>query len=235
MPIRGKILNCLKADYPRIFKSDIITDLVKVLGCGVEIKSAHNKNIESLPISSHLNKLYNIQEIYKKLKEININNISFSYGRSAIIESGNGRIAKGDFVAIRGISGIGKSTLMQILLGVFKPTEGFVVLEFDDEEMELLEEQFKQIQDVAGMETIEDYIYYATMSHCKTMQAASKMFGQSGDIEKLMADENVHVGVVNMPIQLSNVEDKDEFSRYLNDVLNDAVKDFMNRNNEPLN
>ena len=85
-----------------------------------------------------------------------------------------------------------------------------VVLEFDDEEMELLEEQFKQIQ-------------------------ASKMFGQSGDIEKLMADENVHVGVVNMPIQLSNVEDKDEFSRYLNDVLNDAVKDFMNRNNEPLN
>ena len=32
MPIRGKILNCLKADYPRIFKSDIITDLVKVLG-----------------------------------------------------------------------------------------------------------------------------------------------------------------------------------------------------------
>ena len=50
-----------------------------------------------------------------------------------------------------------------------------------------------------------------------------------------MADENVHVGVVNMPIQLSNVEDKDEFSRYLNDVLNDDVKDFMNRNNEPLN
>ena len=37
------------------------------------------------------------------------------------------------------------------------------------------QEQFKQIQDVAGMETIEDYIYYATMSHCKTMQAASKI------------------------------------------------------------
>jgi DNA gyrase subunit B len=37
MPVRGKILNCLKADYARIFKSDIITDLMKVLGCGVEI------------------------------------------------------------------------------------------------------------------------------------------------------------------------------------------------------
>ena len=37
MPIRGKILNCLKADYARIFKSDIITDLLKVIGCGVEL------------------------------------------------------------------------------------------------------------------------------------------------------------------------------------------------------
>ncbi len=40
MPVRGKILNCLKADYPRIFKSDIITDLMKVLGCGVEVRQA---------------------------------------------------------------------------------------------------------------------------------------------------------------------------------------------------
>jgi DNA gyrase subunit B len=39
MPIRGKILNCLKVDYDRIFKSEIITDLLKVIGCGVEIKN----------------------------------------------------------------------------------------------------------------------------------------------------------------------------------------------------
>lgn len=39
MPIRGKILNCLKVDYDRIFKSDIVTDLIKVIGCGVEVKS----------------------------------------------------------------------------------------------------------------------------------------------------------------------------------------------------
>ena len=38
MPVRGKILNCLKAGYDRVFKSDIITDLLKVLGCGVEVK-----------------------------------------------------------------------------------------------------------------------------------------------------------------------------------------------------
>ena len=52
MPIRGKILNCLKADYPRIFKSDIILDLVKVLGCGIEIKSKHNKGVETFDINN---------------------------------------------------------------------------------------------------------------------------------------------------------------------------------------
>ena len=42
MPVRGKILNCLKSDYDKIFKNDIITDLLKVLGCGVEIKAKHS-------------------------------------------------------------------------------------------------------------------------------------------------------------------------------------------------
>lgn len=45
MPVRGKILNCLKAEYPKIFKNDIITDIIKVLGCGVEVSSKANKNL----------------------------------------------------------------------------------------------------------------------------------------------------------------------------------------------
>ena len=52
MPIRGKILNCLKADYAQIFKSDIILDLVRVLGCGIEIKTKHNKNIETFSLDN---------------------------------------------------------------------------------------------------------------------------------------------------------------------------------------
>lgn len=53
IPVRGKILNCLKSEYDKIFKSDIITDLVKVLGCGVEVNTKSNKelslfNIENL-------------------------------------------------------------------------------------------------------------------------------------------------------------------------------------------
>ena len=52
MPIRGKILNCLKADYDKIFKSEIITDLLKVLGCGVEVKSKANKNLATFDMNA---------------------------------------------------------------------------------------------------------------------------------------------------------------------------------------
>ena len=52
IPVRGKILNCLKADYERVFKSDIITDLIKVLGCGVEVKSKANKGLTTFDINN---------------------------------------------------------------------------------------------------------------------------------------------------------------------------------------
>ena len=52
MPVRGKILNCLKADYVRIFKSEIITDLLKVLGCGVEVQSKNAKELSSFDLDN---------------------------------------------------------------------------------------------------------------------------------------------------------------------------------------
>lgn len=52
MAIRGKILNCLKSDYDKIFKSDIIVDLLKVLGCGVEITSKHNKELHTFELEN---------------------------------------------------------------------------------------------------------------------------------------------------------------------------------------
>ena len=53
IPIRGKILNCLKADYSRIFKSEIITDLVRVLGCGVEVRTSKiAKDVSSFNLDS---------------------------------------------------------------------------------------------------------------------------------------------------------------------------------------
>lgn len=52
MPVRGKILNCLKTDFDRIFKSEIITDLIKVLGCGVQVTSKHNKELSNFSIDN---------------------------------------------------------------------------------------------------------------------------------------------------------------------------------------
>ncbi|MBR6796060.1 MAG: DNA topoisomerase [Clostridia bacterium] len=51
MPVRGKTLNCLKAGYDRIFKSDIIMDLIKVIGCGIEIKAKAHRNVNQFDLS----------------------------------------------------------------------------------------------------------------------------------------------------------------------------------------
>ncbi len=52
IPLRGKILNCLKADYDKIFKNEVITDLLRVLGCGVEVKSKANKDLASFDLNA---------------------------------------------------------------------------------------------------------------------------------------------------------------------------------------
>lgn len=52
IPIRGKILNCLKADYNKIFNSDIIVDIIKVLGTGIEISSKHSKDLAKFDINN---------------------------------------------------------------------------------------------------------------------------------------------------------------------------------------
>ena len=52
MPVRGKILNCLKADYNKIFASPIITDLMKVLGCGVEVQGKKAKELSNFDIEN---------------------------------------------------------------------------------------------------------------------------------------------------------------------------------------
>ncbi len=52
IPVRGKILNCLKAEFDKIFKSEIIVNLLKILGCGVEVRSKSNKNLATFDLNA---------------------------------------------------------------------------------------------------------------------------------------------------------------------------------------
>lgn len=74
----------------------------------------------------------NPTEFYSSLKRITLKDVTFSYGRDTVLESSNLTINKGDFVCIKGISGIGKSTLFKLLLGVYPDYQGEIGYETEN-------------------------------------------------------------------------------------------------------
>lgn len=89
--------------------------------------------IETLPNEADINKQsFDKDELYESLKSITFDNISFKYDRDIILNSTSYTVNKGDFVAIIGISGIGKSTLLKLLLGMFRVQEGEILLNTSD-------------------------------------------------------------------------------------------------------
>ncbi len=91
--------------------------------------------IENLPDEKEAELLDPVSS-YHGLDYIRFENISFNYGRDVILENADLTINKGDFAVIAGISGIGKSTLIKLLLGVIHPTDGRIFMKIDGKEME---------------------------------------------------------------------------------------------------
>lgn len=92
--------------------------------------------IDSIKEENHINECpIDVDKTYKDLREISFENISFKYDRDIIFDNTSLTVKKGDFVAITGISGIGKSTLLKLLLGVFNAQSGCITLKTTDNEI----------------------------------------------------------------------------------------------------
>lgn len=92
--------------------------------------------IDSIKEENQINECpINVDKTYKDLREISFENISFKYDRDIIFDNTSLTVKKGDFVAITGISGIGKSTLLKLLLGVFNAQSGCITLKTTDGEI----------------------------------------------------------------------------------------------------
>lgn len=99
---------------------------------GILASAERIMEVESLEHETGENaRTIDVTETYENMKSIHFKDVKFSYGREGVLEGGNVEINKGDFVAIRGISGIGKSTLLKMLLGVFNPKEGEIVIQME--------------------------------------------------------------------------------------------------------
>ena len=88
--------------------------------------------IEEIEAEEKTEVISDVGQFYAEFQTAKFENIQFNYGRESVLEQGNAQFSKGEFVAIRGISGIGKSTLMKMLLGVFKPQSGMIRLYKED-------------------------------------------------------------------------------------------------------
>ncbi|MBQ9680071.1 MAG: ABC transporter ATP-binding protein [Ruminococcus sp.] len=90
--------------------------------------------IEDLPEEQELNSDVDTERLYREMKGIRFDGISFAFDRDIVLEDTSLSIDKGEFVAIEGISGIGKSTLMKLLLSVYQPKKGRIFVHTSEKE-----------------------------------------------------------------------------------------------------
>lgn len=84
--------------------------------------------LELLPDEANLNQKLDLGDVYAQLNEITLKDVSFSYDKDFILEDTSFTIKKGDFIAIAGTSGVGKSTMLKLILGIIMPQQGEIYL-----------------------------------------------------------------------------------------------------------
>ena len=121
-----QLVNQIQAPFAQL--SSIMPQYFALIASGERLME-----IEALPDEIEDNDgEIDVELAYEELKSINFNDISFRYDRDIILDNTSLKVNKGDFVAIMGISGIGKSTLLKLLLGVFKVQSGNIEIECED-------------------------------------------------------------------------------------------------------
>lgn len=90
--------------------------------------------IEELPDEEVINHQIDVSKMYSEMREIRFDDITFSFDRDKVLETTSLTVKKGAFVAIEGISGIGKSTLLKLLLSVYQPQNGEIVIRTDSKD-----------------------------------------------------------------------------------------------------
>ena len=68
-------------------------------------------------------------ELYRRMSALTARELSFSYGEEELLHRVDFSLPKGSFTVVTGASGIGKSTLLKLLLGIYTPTGGELVAE----------------------------------------------------------------------------------------------------------
>ena len=89
-------------------------------------------DIENLPDEEVVNSDLDIDKLYREMREIRFDDITFAFDRDEVLEHTSLSVKKGEFVVIEGISGIGKSTLLKLLLSVYRPRKGNIVIRTDE-------------------------------------------------------------------------------------------------------
>lgn len=90
--------------------------------------------IENIADEAEVNADADISHIYDDMDSICFEDISFAFDRDSVLEDTSLEVKKGEFIAVSGISGIGKSTLMKLLLSVYQPLKGRIYIRTSKDE-----------------------------------------------------------------------------------------------------